>query len=71
MDMTRLKKPINYVNALRLSSDPETRKLGESLHKQYLQWAKSLHLKDPLKFMQSIQDNKERLQYSLNRFKKQ
>jgi hypothetical protein len=28
--MVRLKKPIDYVNGLRLSSDPETRKLGES-----------------------------------------
>ena len=59
--MARLKKPIDYVKALRLSSDPETRRLGETLHKQYLKWTKGLHLKDLLEFMQNIQDNKERV----------
>jgi len=59
--MARLKKPIDYVNALRLSSDPEARRLGETLHRQRLQWTKSLRLEDLLQFMQSIQKNKERV----------
>lgn len=59
--MTKLKKPIDYINTLRFSSDPETRKLGESLHKKYLQWTRSLQLNSLIEFLKGIQENRERI----------
>jgi len=57
--MTKIKKPIDYINSLRFSSDSKTRKLGESLHKKYLQWTQSLNLKGLIEFLKAIQENRE------------
>ena len=57
--MARLKKPIDYIRHLR--SSHETRRLGESLHGQYVRWTGSLRLRDFLSFIQIIQDSKDRI----------
>ena len=57
--MARSKKPIDYIRELR--SSPNTRRLGESLYRQYVRWTRSLRLEDFLSFLQTIQDNKERI----------
>lgn len=59
--MTKMKKPVDYINTLRFSSDPETRKLGESLHKKYLEWTQSLYLNSLIEFLKDIQENRERI----------
>jgi len=59
--MTKLKKPIDYIDTLCSSLDPERRSLGELLHRQYHKWTRSLLLEDLLTFMQSIQDHKEKI----------
>jgi len=59
--MPRLKKPIDYVNVLRLNSKREKRELGETLHEQYQQWTRSLLLKDLLSFIQTIQEGKDQV----------
>jgi len=59
--MSRLKKPIDYVNHLRFSSEAETQALGENLYRQYIQWTKSLRLNDLLPFIQTVKDNKDRI----------
>ena len=59
--MTKLKKPIDYINSLRFCSDTETRKLGESLHKKYLRWTQSLNLSSLIGFLEAIQENRERI----------
>jgi len=59
--MTKLKKPIDYINGLRLSSNPKTRELGESLNKQYCDWTQSLQLKSLLNFLKTIEENKGRI----------
>jgi len=59
--MTKIKKPVNYINSLRFSSDSKTRELGESLHKKYLQWTQSLNLNSLIEFLKVIQENRERI----------
>jgi len=59
--MTKLKKPIDYINDLSLSSNSKTRELGESLNKQYCDWAQSLQLKSLLNFLKTIEENKEKI----------
>lgn len=59
--MTRIKKPIDYINELRLSHNPETQNLEKTLHKQYNQWTHSLSLKDFINFLQTIQNNKNQI----------
>jgi len=59
--MTKIKKPIDYINTLRFSSDSETRGLGEALHKKYLQWTQSLNLNNLIDFLKAIQENRERI----------
>jgi len=55
--MTRLKKPIDYIEEL--LRNPETKALGEKLQKQYDIWIKSLKAKDFCKFIDLIEDNKQ------------
>jgi len=59
--MSRLKKPIDYVNMLRFNSNREKRELGETLHGQYQQWTRSLRPKDLLGFIQTIQEGKDQI----------
>jgi len=59
--MARLKKPTEYINKLRLNPDLKAREIGENLRDKYQQWTRSLHLRDLLSFMQSIQDNKNQI----------
>jgi len=59
--MPRLKKPIDYVNMLRLNPNREKHELGETLHGQYQQWTQSLRLKDLLSFMQTIQEGRDQI----------
>jgi len=59
--MPRLKKPIDYVNVLRLNPKREKRELGETLHEQYWQWTRSLFLKDLLSFIQTVQEGKDQV----------
>jgi hypothetical protein len=59
--MSRLKRPIDYVNTLRLNPNREKRELGETLHGQYQRWTRSLRLGDFLGFMQTIQEGRDRI----------
>jgi len=59
--MTKVKKPVDYINSLRFSSDSKTRELGELLHKKYLQWTQSLNLNSLIEFLKTIQENRERI----------
>jgi hypothetical protein len=56
--MTKMKKPIDYINDLRLSSDVKTRELGCFLERQYCDWTRSLQLKSLLNFLKAIEENK-------------
>lgn len=55
--MARVKMPIDYIE--KISSKEETKELGQLLREQYLKWSRSLRLKDFLRFMKTIQDNKD------------
>ena len=59
--MAKRKKPEDYVNELRLSSNVETRALGENLLEQYRRWTQTLRLEDLLVFLQTIQNNKNKI----------
>jgi hypothetical protein len=59
--MTKLKKPVDYINDLRRSSSPKTRKLGEFLNKQYYDWTQSLQLEGLLNFLKAIEENKDEI----------
>jgi len=59
--MSRLKKPVDYVNMLRLNPIREKRELGENLHRQYQRWTQSLRLKDLLGFIQTIQEGRDQI----------
>ena len=59
--MARFKKPINYVNELRLNPNPNLRKVGETLQKQYGQWTESLSLEHLLNFVNTIQENRGKI----------
>lgn len=59
--MAKRKKPVDYVNELRLSSNTETRTLGENLLEQYRRWTQTLLLEDLLVFLQTIQNNKSKI----------
>lgn len=59
--MSRLKKPIDYVNVLRLNPKREKHELGEILHRQYQQWTRSLLLRDLLGFIQTIQEGQDHI----------
>ena len=59
--MTKLKKPVDYINDLRRSSSPKTRNLGELLNKQYYDWTQSLQLKSLLNFLKTIEENKNEI----------
>lgn len=52
---------MDYINALRFSSNPKTRELGESLNKQYCSWTQSLQLKSLLNFLKTIEQNKGKI----------
>jgi len=59
--MTKIKKPVDYINSLRFSSDSKTRELGEALHKKYLDWTQSLNLNSLIEFLKTIQENREKI----------
>jgi len=59
--MARRKKPVDYVNELRLSSNVETSTLGGNLLEQYRRWTQTLRLEDLLVFLQTIQNNKNKI----------
>jgi len=59
--MSRLKKPVDYVDMLRLDPKREKRELGETLHGQYKRWTQSLRLNDLLGFIQTIQEGKDQI----------
>lgn len=59
--MARVKKAIDYINALCLSENAEKRSLGKSLKAQYTKWTKTLNLKDFLVFNETIQKNKAQI----------
>ena len=59
--MARVKKAIDYINALCLSENAEKRSLGKRLKAQYTKWTKTLNLKDFLVFNETIQKNKAQI----------
>lgn len=56
--MTRMKKPIDYINELCTSKREAQRKIGETLKAQYEKWTRTLALKDFLEFNETIKANK-------------
>ncbi|MGF3572252.1 MAG: hypothetical protein ACQXXG_02350 [Candidatus Bathyarchaeia archaeon] len=56
--MTRMKKPIDYINELFTSKKKSQRKIGETLKAQYEKWTRTLALKDFLEFNETIKANK-------------
>lgn len=59
--MARLKKPVDYIAELQLSSDRHKQQVGEQLKKAYATWTTTLEPADFLKFMELIQRNKEKI----------
>ena len=57
LKLTRLKKPINYIEEL--LKKPETRTLGEKLQRKYHKWIKSLKIEDFCSFINLIEENKQ------------
>jgi hypothetical protein len=56
--LARIKKAIDYVNALCLSEDAERQRLGIKLKAQYNKWTETLNLKDFLSFNETIWENR-------------
>jgi len=56
--LSRIKKAIEYINALCLSEIAKKRQLGDKLQAQYIKWTKTLSLQDFLTFNETIEENK-------------
>ncbi|MGB9675725.1 MAG: hypothetical protein ACPL0C_00875 [Candidatus Bathyarchaeales archaeon] len=59
--MPRIKRAINYINALCTSEDKEKSALGEKLKRLYDKWLKTLNLQDFLEFLEAIKVNKGKI----------
>ncbi|MEM2912276.1 MAG: hypothetical protein QW146_07215 [Candidatus Bathyarchaeia archaeon] len=59
--MAKKKKPLDYINSLCADADDEKRRVGRILLNQYRTWTNTLRLDDLLTFMETIQNNKNRI----------
>lgn len=59
--MVKGKKPLDYINSLCADAEKERRLVGQTLLYQYQKWTNTLSLDDLLTFMETIQNNKNKI----------
>ncbi|MEM3578106.1 MAG: hypothetical protein QXX51_06620 [Candidatus Bathyarchaeia archaeon] len=59
--MPRIKRAINYIEALCSSKEKAKRILGEELKQHYDKWSTTLNLQDFLHFLETIKENKDKI----------
>jgi hypothetical protein len=59
--LPRVKRAIDYIEALCASGDKEKSALGEELKQLYDKWLKTLNLQDFLRFIETIRENRDKI----------